>query len=541
MQLRRFDAACRNVPRCQAALLRELLSRCARTDFGRDHGLARVRTPEEYRRAVPVGTYKDREPYVQRVLEGQTTALFPPGERVLMFSLTSGTTGQAKHIPVTPRFCAEMRRGFNIVGISALRDHPEGWLRHIVQLSSPMCEFRSPAGLPCGAISGLIAERQKKIVRRMYPVPLTVCAMQDPEAKYYTTLRCSIDRDVGIISTANPSSTLRLIETARAHAERLIRDVAEGTCRPPGDAGDLPALRRFGRRPDLARTLEAGIAADGGLLPRHFWTLAFLANWTGGTLGLYRPRLRELFDDVPVRDIGLLASEGRFTIPMADETAAGCAEIVANFLEFIPAEDAEQSDPPTVLAHEVEQGREYVLVFSNFSGLMRYNLGDRVRVVGFEGQCPIIEFLCRHGQTANITGEKLSERQVVEAIARCNAGDQCTRLVLQGRFGRPPHYELRLEVSDPRQAEQLAASLDEALQSLNLEYRQKRTSGRLGAVRPRRLAAGTLAEEERRRIAEARGRTEQYKHQYLRKEILPETDAPRDRQAAGIGENQATE
>ena len=57
------------------------------------------------------------------------------------------------------------------------------------------------------------------------------------------------------------------------------------------------------------------------------WNVSFLANWTGGTLKLYLPRLAELFDNVPVRDIGLVASEGRFSIPLSDDSPAGVAEV----------------------------------------------------------------------------------------------------------------------------------------------------------------------------------------------------------------------
>ena len=100
----------------QDRVLSELLAAHAGTAFARDHALAAVRTYEEFRRAVPVRAYEALRPYMDRVLAGEATALLPPGRRVLMFSRTSGTTGQPKHIPVTQRFLAEMRRGWNIFG-----------------------------------------------------------------------------------------------------------------------------------------------------------------------------------------------------------------------------------------------------------------------------------------------------------------------------------------------------------------------------------------------------------------------------------------
>ncbi|GAH84039.1 unnamed protein product, partial [marine sediment metagenome] len=186
----------------------------------------------------------------------------------------------------------------------------------------------------------------------------------------------------------------------------------DGTLTPPGEISAAARGLRFRPSPALARRLEDGIARDGVLLPRHFWNVAFLANWTGGTLKLYLPRLRELFGSVPIRDIGLLASEGRFSIPLADETPAGVAEITSNFLEFIPADRIGEAPPPALRAEQVELGQEYFLVVTNWAGLWRYNMDDRVRVVDRLGDSPVFEFLSRGLHTANITGEKLTEHQV---------------------------------------------------------------------------------------------------------------------------------
>ncbi len=528
-QTRAFLDAHRRTEQVQADLLGRLVAAHADTDFGRTHGFASIRGYEDFVRAVPVASYETFRPYVERVLAGETTALLPAGVPVLMFSQTSGTTAQPKHIPVTASFLASIRMGWNVFGLLALQDHPEAWLRPILQISSSMHEATSPAGLPCGAISGLLAATQKKIVRRMYCVPQAVASIADPAAKYYATVRCGVMHDVSFITTANPSSTIKMIETGQAHAERLIRDVADGTITAPGElGGEAEAVLRFRPAPGLARRLQAGLDRDGQLLPRHFWNLAFAANWTGGTLRLYLRRLRELLGDLPIRDIGLLASEGRFSIPLVDNTPAGVAEILGNFLEFIPAEHRDEDNPPALRAHEVEVGREYFLVFSNWTGLFRYNLDDRVRVVERLGDSPVFEFLCRGQHTASITGEKITEHQVVEAMHRAclRAAARVDRFVLQGCFAAQPYYQLRME-SDGR-AHALCNAMDEELAALNLEYASKRKSGRLGPIQPVHLPAGSLEQQERRRILYRHGRGEQYKHQYLMTDVLDEQGSSPD-------------
>jgi hypothetical protein len=62
--------------------------------------------------------------------------------------------------------------------------------------------------------------------------------------------------------------------------------------------------------------------------------------------------------------------------------------------------------------------------------------------------------------------------------------------------------------------------MDEALGELNMEYASKRKSGRLEAIRPIVLSDGAMASGELRNIQARRGRSEQYKHQYLRTEVL---------------------
>src|ERR1035437_4792602 len=143
-QADRFLAAHQRTAKVQQRLLAQFIDAHRNTAFGRDHGFSSICTYEDFVSAVPVAPYERMMPYVNRVLEGETTALLPPGEEPLMFSMTSGTTGAPKYIPVTRRFADIMRSGWNIFGFKVLCDHPAGWLRPIVQISSTAVERTSP-------------------------------------------------------------------------------------------------------------------------------------------------------------------------------------------------------------------------------------------------------------------------------------------------------------------------------------------------------------------------------------------------------------
>ena len=63
----------------------------------------------------------------------------------------------------------------------------------------------------------------------------------------------------------------------------------------------------------------------------------------------------------------------------------------ANLYEFVPEDEIERPDPTVLWPHELEVGRNYVMILSNASGLYRYNIGDVVRVVRLQGRTPAYE------------------------------------------------------------------------------------------------------------------------------------------------------
>ena len=522
-QLRRFSIAVADCRRTQACALRRQLIEGAQSEFGRQHQLGRVHDAAEYRRALPLARYEDFAPYIERVKGGQSDALFAPGTTVRMFALTSGTTDQPKYIPVTDTFAAQYQRGWNIWGMSALCDHRDAWLRQIVQIGSAAREYDTDAGIPCGAISGALVDRQKKIVRKMYVVPPEVFSITDAESRYYTILRLALSRDVSWMTTANPSSLLALARCGDEHSESLISDLHDGTLSPPGPID--PSVRhlierRLFQEPQAAKRMASiRDLSRGRFLPRDYFNLSFLAHWTGGTLGLYLRDLAEYYGTTPSRDIGLLASEGRVTIPMQDGSSAGVLDVTSHFFEFIPESDDEKDQPATYLAHELVQSGKYFVVMTTAAGLYRYRLGDLVEVVGKEGTTPVLRFLSKGAHTSSLTGEKLTEHQAVVAVRRVAEQKQLPlkEFVMAPAWGSPPFYRLHVEGSDLRALgpEGLAGAVDDELRTINIEYASKRDSGRLGCLRVHRLQRGFFAAYDARKLAQQGGRSAQYKHTYL--------------------------
>lgn len=536
--------------RVQQRVLFEKIRRNADSAFGRDFGFCHIKSYDDFRKQIPIMTYDDLSPYVERVKRGETRAMFGGGQRVHMLAKTSGTSDKPKYVPVTSAFLREYRSGWNAFGVKAIMDHPGCFLRHIVQMTSPMDEEYSEGGLQCGAITGLMAKSQKRLVRRYYVVPPIVGYIGDSTARYYTAMRFAVTQDVAFMITASPATQLNLAATADQHRAALIRDVHNGTLSNEFDVPDAvrnSLIRRLKRDPAGARRLESIVSRTGRLLPKDYWRLGFLANWIGGTMGLYLRDYPAFFGDAPVRDIGLLASEGRMSLPIEDGVAGGILDVASSFFEFIPESQHGDENPEVLLGHQLEVGQRYYILLTTSAGFYRYDIGDCVQVNGFYGQAPIIEFLHKGDGISSLTGEKLTERQVVEAYRRCLGQSDGGHFVLAPQWGQPPHYVLHLEstrtsnrgADDGRTANvnhenreraiALAQRLDQRLGEVNFEYASKRQSGRLGPIVVNLIDAGFLATRGQRLARRHRSANEQYKHRYLLTTIGDDAEFPRGR------------
>ncbi|HEY1906816.1 MAG TPA: GH3 auxin-responsive promoter family protein, partial [Myxococcaceae bacterium] len=86
----------------QLQALRENCRAAARTEFGRAHGLAQVASDGDFRERVPLRTYADFEPYLQRMRQGAPDVLWPGLIRFYgQSSGSSQTLAQHKFLPIS--------------------------------------------------------------------------------------------------------------------------------------------------------------------------------------------------------------------------------------------------------------------------------------------------------------------------------------------------------------------------------------------------------------------------------------------------------
>jgi hypothetical protein len=520
-----FEEACRNIRQTQRNVLKDVVTHQASSEMGRAFGLARLSNPEVYRRTMPLGDYESVRPWVDRIRQsGDSTVMFDSSEKLIMFTMTSGSEGEPKHIPVTGESYQRYRRAWFAWVTATVQDHPDALDHGVLPIVSPVEESRTPSGIACGSMSGLSMETQSRFVRSMYGIPAALCGLSNQAEKYYAFARWCAARPVSFLTTANPSTWLMFAQVMNQRREEIIRDVHDGTL-GIDVSGESERVKQAVRtlRPNRrrARWLEQIVRETGALRPRDVWPeLKIVTNWKGGTLGHYLDLLPEWYGNTPVRDIGLLASEGRMNIPLDDNGGAGPLDIRSHFFEFIPVEEEGSKSPTTLLAHEIEVGRDYFIVLTNFSGLHRYDIQDVVRVEGQFHECPTVRFLHKGSRFSSITGEKLSESQVTTAVRRASKrmGWTIVDFMLVPVWGETPRYALMTSKESLGGREHwpnLLLALEEHLNELNIEYLSKRKSGRLGPISLCVVEPGVFDDMRLERIASSGGRSEQYKPTYL--------------------------
>lgn len=503
-----FEGATWQPAEIQQRKMLDIVRRNRDTEYGREHGFANVRSVEDFQRNVPRNTYETLMPSITRMTQGERNVL--TAEAPLMFATTSGTTGRAKYIPVTPSYLHEYSHAIHVHTYRVLADHPDILGGKTLTSVSSDREGLTEGGIPYGAISGYLNRTQPASLRKFYSLPQEIGMIKDIDSKYYLTLRHGLMDDIRYMVTPNPSSLLLLADKMGYYADELIHDIRMGTVNPNFLPEDAPASLTASLRADPARAAElaAIVRRTGQLLPADAWpNLRVISCWKGGTMPLYLAKLPSYYGNCHVRDFGYMASEGRGSTPLVNAGSGGVLSVTSHFLEFLPEEQRDNPDARLLTAEQLRTNHQYYVFLTTSAGLYRYDINDVVRVVDFYHHTPVIEFVRKGQGISSITGEKLTESQVTAAVLgvvkryRFNI-EHFTACV---EWGEPPRYAFYAEVGDDMgdaECHQFLHAVDRALYAQNIEYESKRESQRLGPLVLKRVAPGSYQRLRQRRVAE---------------------------------------
>ncbi|WP_405590602.1 GH3 auxin-responsive promoter family protein [Streptomyces sp. NBC_01190] len=474
----------------QRRVLNDLLEFNAGTQYGTQHGFGRIRTLDDYRKAVPVQTYADLEPWIERAASGEPNVL--SADRPAVFFTSSGSTGAHKKIPVTPRFMRTTFFPFYYAAWAPLiehfpdvLDHPGAVLnlKHDPLAAPPTTASGRPhvgaSQVDFGTAFGepLSAEPGTGAPWATLPVPL---AADQHAEKMYLRLRLAVESDVRCVIGINPAMVAALPYQLNLWWPRIVKEVRDGT---------LGGLAHGTPNPARAAELEHLADRHATVLPAHIWpNMRALFCWTTGLASLYLPRLREEFGaGVTALPAPVAASEGPVGVALDRHRSAGSLVVNASVYEFADADGDLGPDTVTLQPHQLEPDRDYHVVFSHVGGLYRYAVGDVVRVVDHQDGVPRLEYTGR-GNRSDHAGERLRDAQVIRAL---HSALDATGLELRNAAcrvaaspGQPAGYEFAVAqrtVWSQDESDRFTARLDEALHRESDGYRTARTHGRLSA------------------------------------------------------------
>lgn len=454
--LTRFLAGCDAPEAAMDASLQRVLDAARGTPFAARHALARVSTLAEYQDAVPVRPFAELVAELTATADGAGTLVRHP---IVGELRSSGTTAAPKRVPITAPWRDEVRDAAAIWRLAAVREHPDtakGAILASLGFPGDAAEPRSMTGLLFATASAAVRERSA--------VPVDIDAILDAELRGYCALRLALDRDVRSWIVANPSVVVATCRFMARHADDLAADLADGTLeRGPARALDPELRRRV--RPLLRRRRPP---AD--FRPASFWSLDVVHAWTSGPAAYFARAIPDAIGaDVPVREVGLGATEGIFAIGLHGSWRGGVVVPGGPLIELVPALGG-----AAIPVHHGAIGRDYRLVISTTNGLYRYDIDDVVRFEGTWRRSPLLSFVRKGPDVISATGERVTVDQLVAAMIAVGAAG---RFVAAARPGLRPSVVIAAEGPIPD-----AASLEHALCAVNVEYAARRATDRLGPL-----------------------------------------------------------
>lgn len=453
----------------QNDLLLRILKQNRNTTLGREYDFANISSYEEYKKVVPVNGYEALRSYIEKQEVEKKPYLNP--DHPVLYAQTSGTTEKPKYIPILKSTISQYRRSQQIVAYTQYAAIPGVYKGKVLAIVSPAMEGRLDTGTPYGSMSGLIYQSMPGFVHAKYVVPSKVFEIVDTERKYYLiALHALSEKDISMIATANPSTLVKLDKIMNEQSEQLIQEIKE-------------------KNPKRADELQQFLSNKGALIFADVWpNLKSVTIWTGGSCGVLIPALKKkLPPNTCIVEMGYLSSEFRGGITVDVLNNREIPTLHENFFEFVEKNDWVNETPIFLTLDQIEKGKQYYIFVTTQSGLYRYDINDIIEVTGQFNNTPTIHFVQKGRGVTNLTGEKLYEGQLVQAMMKVAEahGVDFNFFVMLG-CSETLQYTLFIE-HEPLDL----FDLDQYLGGLNIEFYAKRKSRRLNPVRVVYVQDGT--------------------------------------------------
>ena len=422
----------------QLSIFNQLIKVGAKTDFGKDHDLANIKTHEDFVRQVPLREYEAFKPYIEKIKQGRHNVLWKG--QPIYFAKTSGTTSGVKYIPITkdsiPNHINTARNALLCyMAETGNTKFADGKL--IFLSGSP--ELERVGGIPTGRLSGIVNHHVPKYLRSNQLPSYTTNCIEEWEEKLDKIVEETINQNMTLISGIPPWMQM--------YFDRLTEKTGK-------KIGDL--------FPQFSLMVQGGVN--------------------------FEPYKSKLFESIG-RKIDCIevfpASEGFF----AFQDSQNAEGLLLNtnsgiFFEFVPAGEIFNENPTRLTLADVKVGENYALIISNNAGLWGYNLGDTVKFVSTNPYRIVVSGRTKHFISA--FGEHVIGEEVEAALLKAAAEENIhiteftvAPMIANGNGHEKNYHEWFIEFENqPADMHAFAQKVDDNLRQKNV-YNDDLISGNI--------------------------------------------------------------
>lgn len=423
----------------QHELLEGLVKKATKTEYGKKYGFDTIENYEHFKSKVPIVTYEDLFPYIDRLMKGEENILWP--SEIRWFAKSSGTTNaRSKFIPVSNEALEDChyKGGKDLLSIY-FNNYPEAKMFSgkglVIGGSHQINQFDENSKSYYGDVSAVLLKNLPWWAQMVRTPSLDIALMDEWEAKIDKMVEVTCDENVTNISGV-PTWMIVLLEKIleRKNAKNIL---------------------------EIWPNLEVFFHGAVSFTP-------------------YRDLFKTLIPSPKMRYMETYnASEGFFGIQ--DQTNSSEMLLMLDygiFYEFIPTEEIDSDSPKVLSLDEVEIGKNYAVVITTNAGLWRYMIGDTVTFTSIDPHRIKISGRTKH--FINAFGEELiienAEVAIAEACHKTEATiDNFTAGPIYLGDGNKGGHEWIIEfLQPPNDLKRFTQLLDEKLREVNSDYDAKR-------------------------------------------------------------------
>ncbi|XP_047946554.1 indole-3-acetic acid-amido synthetase GH3.6-like [Salvia hispanica] len=502
-----------NPDHIQQQVLSEILSRNAHVEYLTRHGLNGHTDRETFKKTMPVISYEDILPDINRIALGDTSPILC-SHPISEFLTSSGTSaGERKMMPTIEEELGRRSLLYSLLMPVMSQFVPgldKGKGMYFLFIKS---ETKTPGGLPARPVltsyykSSHFKERPYDPYTN-YTSPNEAILCPDSYQSMYSQILCGLclRTDVLRVGAVFASGFIRAIRFLEKHWSLLCHDIRTGTLNPliTDESVREAVMRILQPDPEKAEFVESecGKGSWQGIITRLWPNTKYVDVIVTGTMSQYIPTLDYYSNSLPLVCTMYASSECYFGVnlnPLCSPSDVSYTLIpTMAYFEFLPLHS--NDDHELVDLANVKQGQDYELVVTTYAGLCRYRVGDVLRVAGFKNKSPHFNFICRKNVVLSIDSDKTDEVELQAAVRAAVThlepfGASLTEYTSYAdTSGIPGHYVLYWELSHnsaipPSVFEDCCLTMEESLSSV---YRQNRAYEAIGPLEIRIVEGGTF-------------------------------------------------